>query len=318
MRPQLHVDGLIAGLAGGQHGVVARRQLLVAGLTARQVAWRLRTGRLHRVHRGVYLVGHGVFPPLGREMAALLACGVHSVLSHRSAVVFWGLSAPPLAQAGSRPSPSEGRQVVVTVPPQSTLKRPGVEIHRMRLARRDWMIREGLRVTSPARALLDTAWSVEKGELERMIAEAQYRKLVSERQLRDQLERNGGRPGSRALREILDLPGGPRRSRSPAERRMLRILRQGKLTGYELNKRVHGFELDVLWPELDFAVEIDGYDGHAGRVAFERDRLKISKLQAHGISVMPITGKQLRDDPAGALERLLAALERRAGERLRG
>jgi hypothetical protein len=69
------------------------------------------------------------------------------------------------------------------------------------------------------------------------------------------------------------------------------------------------FEVDVLWRELEFAVEIDGYDAHSGRLAFERDRLKIAILKAHGLDVMPITPRQLRDDPDGVVARLVRALE---------
>ena len=95
---------------------------------------------------------------------------------------------------------------------------------------------------------------------------------------------------------------------------MLRLLRHAALTGYELNAKVHGYEVDVLWRELGFAVEVDGFDAHAGRVAFERDRLKIAVLKAKGIAVMPVTGRQLRNDPDGVITRLVSAL-RLAGYR---
>jgi very-short-patch-repair endonuclease len=146
-------------------------------------------------------------------------------------------------------------------------------------------------------------------DLERLIAEAHYRRLASEQELRGQLERNPGKRGNAALRAVLDLPGGPRRTRSLAEREMLRLLRRAGFRGYELNGRIHGFELDVLWRELDFAVEIDGYEAHSGRLAFERDRLKVAALKARGLEVMPVTVRQLRDDPGGVLARLLRALE---------
>jgi very-short-patch-repair endonuclease len=89
---------------------------------------------------------------------------------------------------------------------------------------------------------------------------------------------------------------------------MLRLLREARIAGYETNARIHGYEVDVLRRAQAFAVEIDGYDGHGGRVAFERDRLKVATLEAHGLSVMPITPRQLRDDPKAVLARLLSAL----------
>jgi very-short-patch-repair endonuclease len=91
-------------------------------------------------------------------------------------------------------------------------------------------------------------------------------------------------------------------------------LRQARITGYETNAWVGGYEVDVLWRRLGFGVEVDGYDAHSGRIAFEHDRLKVATLAAKGVDVMPITGRQLRDDPDGAIARLLAALELRRNE----
>jgi len=109
-------------------------------------------------------------------------------------------------------------------------------------------------------------------ELEWTVAEAAYRKLASDAELRAQIERNEGRRGVAKLRRVLDLPGGPRRTRSPAERQMLRLLRRAGISGFETNARLHGYEVDLLWREEGLAVEVDGYDAHSGRVAFERDR----------------------------------------------
>jgi very-short-patch-repair endonuclease len=198
--------------------------------------------------------------------------------------------------------------VSVTVPPGRCRRRPGLEIHREALDRRDLRRHHGLLVTSPPRTILDLSAVLEAGELERVVAEARYRRLATEAELRSQVERNPGRRGIVALRAILDLPGGPKRTRSPGERRMLRLLRAGRFTGFETDAKVHGFEVDVLWRELGFAIEVDGYDAHAGRIAFERDRLKIATLKARGVDVMPVTGRQLHQDPSGVEERIRSAL----------
>ena len=147
-------------------------------------------------------------------------------------------------------------------------------------------------------------------ELERVVAEAHYRRIASDAELRDQLARNPGKPGVRALRAVLDLPEGPRRTRSPCEQALLRLLRARRITGYETNANVAGHEVDFLWREERLAVEVDGWDAHSGRVAFERDRLKVAVLKAHGIATMPVTGRQVRMDPGGVVDRLLAALGR--------
>ncbi len=300
MRPQSltqRTDQDIARLAGRQHGVVARRQLLTAGVSGRQIKLRLAGGRLHEIHRGVYLVGHTVATDHGRAMAALLACGDHAVLSHRSAAAVWSLLSY-LATA----------YACVTVPPGRSATRPRINVHRATLARRDVRHRHGMAVTSPPRTIFDLAALLDAYDLEGLVAEASYRKLASEHELRDQLTRNPRKPGVVALRAILNLPGGPQRTRSPAERRMLRLLRGAGITGFEANARIHGYEVDLLWRDLGLAVEIDGYDAHSGRVAFERDRLKLATLNAHGLTVMPVTGRQLRVDPAGVLSRLRRAL----------
>jgi very-short-patch-repair endonuclease len=261
---------------------------------------RLLDGRLHELHRGVYLVGHTAAPLWANEAAALLACGANAALSRQSAAALWSLT-PHLPAA----------PVCVTVPPGRCPRRPRIEVHREAIEARDLRRRYGLVLTSPPRTILDLASCLDLEELERLVAEAQYRRLAGDSELREQVERNPGRRGVVALRSILDLPGGPRRTRSPAERLMLRLLRRDGLTGYETNAKVHGYEVDVLWRELGFAVEVDGYEAHSGRVAFERDRLKLAKLKARGVDVMAVTGRQLRDDPEGAIARLLAALERR-------
>ncbi len=164
-------------------------------------------------------------------------------------------------------------------------------------------------LTSPPRTVLDLAAELDLGDLERLVAEANYRRLAGDAELREQLERNPGKRGTTAVRKVLDLVGGPRRTRSHAERQMLNLLRRAGVAGYETNARIHGFEVDLLWRERSFAVEIDGYRAHSGRLAFERDRLKMATLKARGLEVMPITPRQLRDDPEGVVARLRTALE---------
>jgi predicted transcriptional regulator of viral defense system len=84
-------DAAVALLAERQHGIVSLQQLSEFGLLPSAVRERVRSGRLHRVHRGVYAVGHAALTGRGRWMAAVLACGDGAVLSHRSAAVLWGL-----------------------------------------------------------------------------------------------------------------------------------------------------------------------------------------------------------------------------------
>jgi very-short-patch-repair endonuclease len=152
------------------------------------------------------------------------------------------------------------------------------------------------------------AATVSDETLERLVAEARYRRLAYEPELCAQLDRHPRKRGNVRLRRVLELPGGSQRTRSPAERAMLRLLRERGVTGFECNGRICGYEVDFLWRSRNLAVEVDGYDAHSGRHAFERDRLKLARLNARGVRVMPVTGRQIRRDPEGLMRRLLAAL----------
>jgi hypothetical protein len=191
-------DRVIAALAARQHGVVARWQLLQAGVTPRQIELRLEGGRLHEIHRGVYLVGHDVPPPLALEEAALLACGSGAALGHRSAGNLWGL----LSYPASAP-------VWVTIPPGRTVRRPRIAVRNGCLAASDVRHRHGLKLTSPPRTILDLASLLDEEELESVVAEAAYRRLASEVELAAQLSGNEGKRGVAKLRRLLNLPGAP-------------------------------------------------------------------------------------------------------------
>ena len=290
-------ERIIASLASRQHGVVARRQLLAAGVTTDQIDWRLRNGGLHELHRGVYLVGHTALPPLAVEQAALLACGEVAVLSHRSAANLWSLL----------PYPAAG-PAWVTVPPGRNASRPRIRIHRTQLRPRDVRKRHDLRLTSPPRTILDLSLLLDEQELESVVAEAEYRRLASHAELTAHVQRNKRRRGVVKLRRVLEIPGGPRRTRSRGEQAMLSVLRRAGIGGFETNARIHGYEVDFLWRDASVVVELDGWEGHSGRVAFERDRLKVATLTAHGLTVIPVTGRHLRDDPTGVVHRLTCTL----------
>ena len=261
---------------------------------------RLESARFAQLHRGVYLVG-SVAPQHAWAMAALLAFRLEAVLSHRSSAALWDILRYPATAAAW-----------VTVPPERDARRPRIIATRARLDARDVRTRFRMRVTSPPRTILDLAAIIDDSyELERIVADAAYRRLAAEAELRDQLSRNPRKRGAAKLRAVLDLPGGPKRTRSPAERSMLRLLREHGIGGFETNARVHGYEVDFYWPLQHVVMEVDGWDAHSSRKAFEDDRLKAARLQAHGISVMRVTGRQVERDPAGAVRRLLATLSRR-------
>jgi very-short-patch-repair endonuclease len=290
-------DRVISRIAARQHGVVSHEQLLAAGVTRHQIARRLQSGFLVELHRGVYLVG--VVPSEhAHEMAALLACGPDAVLSHRSAAAYWNLLRYPATAL-----------VHVTVPPARSVARHRIQAHRAPVALRDVRVRGRIRVSSPPRTILELSADLDVMLLEFAVAEANFRRIASDAELRDQVERNAGKRGVRRLGRVLNLPGGPRRTRSPGERHLLHALRDHGIDGYEVNAKIHGYEVDFLWRDLAFVLELDGWDAHNGRVAYERDRLKIAVLEAHGLTVMPVSGRRVRDDLDGVLDLLTRALK---------
>lgn len=273
-------------------------QLVELGITSKQVATRVRGGRLHPVHRGVYLVGHGSPSPQARLMAAVLAGGTHAVISHLSAAKLLRLPAP------------EATRIDVTVIATSTPSRPGIRFHRTcSLCRRDVRRVDRIPLTSPARTLLDVSSVLCPAAIERAVAEAQSRNLVRRSELRDHLARHPGRPGTPSLRALVSGPA-PSRIRSEAEAKLLALIRAADLPRPETNAPPGPYELDFLWREQRLVVEVDGFAFHSSRRAFESDRRRDADLAARGYTVIRTTWRQLVDEPHVVVARIAAALAR--------
>jgi hypothetical protein len=266
----------IADIAMRQRGVVSVAQLRAVGVGRGAIAHRVASGRLHRVHKGVYLVGHAAAAPRARETAALIACGTDAVLSHRSAGAIWGLTRP-------WPGP-----VDVTVG-RDCGRRAGIRLHRVGvLDRRDIRHREGLVVTAPARTLIDLASVLNESDTERALNEALVLKLTGEPDLHAAVLRSHGRPGTATLRSILHRRE-PGFTRSEAERRLRALLRGGGVDPPQTNTRIGPYEVDMAWRSARLVVEVDGWAFHSTRAAFERDRARDADLQARGFQVLRFT-----------------------------
>ena len=107
---------------------------------------------------------------------------------------------------------------------------------------------------------------------------------------------------------MLHQPGGPRRTRSWGERRLLALVRQAGLPVPMTNRMLNGHEVDAVWADHRLIVEIDGYDFHGGRRAFETDRARDAAHVAAGYRVIRFTANQLRDEPLIVIGQLSAAL----------
>ena len=210
MRRQSASDSEIAALAGAQHGVVGRAQLLTLGFTVEAIDHRLRARRLLLAHRGVYAVGHAVLTIEGRWMAAVLAAGDNAVLSHASAAAAWDLRR---LGAGA---------IHVTVPGDAGRKRrTGIRIHRSAtLEPHETTSRRGIPITDPARTLIDLAATLKGRPLEQALDRAEQLRLVDFADLATRLEARPGRPGSPSLQaQLARYTAGSTFTRSELEER---------------------------------------------------------------------------------------------------
>jgi very-short-patch-repair endonuclease len=276
-------------------GIVSLAQLRALGVSRRAVDHWLQVGRLHRVHRGVYAVGHTAVRREGRYLAAVLACGPGAVLSHRSAAAHRDLLH------------SDAALIDVTA---RTSRRgaPGIRLHRSRcLAARDVTVHEGVPMTWVARTLLDLAATVRPHQLERALAQAERLRLYDHAAVTDVLARANGHRGQRALAKATAQE--PKWTRSDFEARLLRIVRAAGLPEPRVNITLTVWdhpdpEVDLYWPAHRLIVETDGWATHRTRHAFERDRARDAALTAAGHRVVRFTWRT----PDTTTERRLRAL----------
>jgi very-short-patch-repair endonuclease len=270
-------DRPLALLAANQHGVVSLEQLRDIGISSHAIAHRVRTGRLHRLHRGVYAVGHARLTNEGRWKAAVLAIGPDAVLSHRSAAALWGLL------------PTQPSHPEVTVPGHGgRRRRKRIRLHRSTsLHPADTTLRMGIPVTTPVRTLAD---------LRRCTSEDEFRAAHRQAELRGY--RLGERHGE-----------GPELTRSELERRFLRLCSRHGLSPPEVNVRIGNYLVDFLWRDARLIVETDGYRYHRGRAAFEYDYRRQARLIAAGFEVLRFTWSQVVDEPREVLGALRSRLE---------
>ncbi|MFW5947428.1 MAG: type IV toxin-antitoxin system AbiEi family antitoxin domain-containing protein [Gemmatimonadota bacterium] len=290
-------DQTIGALAARQHGVVTRRQLIDVGLSPSAVDRRVKQRWLHPLHRGVYAVGP-IRSPRTKEVAAVMACGPSAVVSHRSAAALWGLVPG---------DPSADVEVIV---PRGDRRRPGIRIRYIRTLRTDEVTRlDGIRVTRPARTLLDLAACSRPRQLERATAEAFARNLTTPARLRSVLRRHPRTAGIAKLRSLVE-GEAPLRTRSEAEEQFLALVRKSQLSRPQSNVSVCGYEVDFLWRPERLVVEVDGRGPHSSPRAFERDRRRDAELTAAGMRVVRVTWRQITEEPLAVIARLAQALAR--------
>jgi hypothetical protein len=300
-RRKLDGPGLaLAELAERQHGVVSIRQLETKlGYSRWGVQREVAAGRLHRLYRGVYAVGHRGISAHGRCLAAVLACGPAALLSHGSAAWLWGISRygpEPLAVTGPRPRK----------------QRLPIRLHRSTiLTDTDRAIEENIPVTSLPRTLLDCAAESPRPRLQRMLERSEELMLFDLGPVEELLGRSRGHAGWGRLRRAIALYAPVPFTRSGFERRFFEAVLKASLPQPVTNFVEAGFELDVYWPEHRFEVELDTYATHGTNAAFERDHLRDEDLVLAGIELIRVTDVRFYREPEAVLKRVATLLARR-------
>ena len=219
-------------------------------------------------------------------------------MSHHAAAAHLGLRA------------WDDREPEVTVPGAGGRKVDGIRVHRSALDRRDVWTRDGIRVTCPARTILDIAATMPAPSLRRMVRQAQAEQHVNVRQLLETLRRHPRHRGAARLRAVI--ADGPAPTRSDLEDLVLDLIDGSDIRRPEINPRLHldGRNIfpDMLWRAERLAVECDSRRWHSDPLTREEDADKQAILEAHGYRVLRITWRQSVDRPRQTLARIRAAL----------
>jgi very-short-patch-repair endonuclease len=265
----------IAEIAARQHGVITATQLYALGVSASTMTKWVQAGRLHRVFRGVYAVGHAGLSNEGWWMAAVLACGDGAVLSHRSAAYLWRMLEPRRGPIDVTVPTSSGRE-----------KRQGIRRHRSPSMPNDATTeRDGIAVTTPARTLAD---------LKRVVSHGLYRKATRQA-------------------EFLRLDLGAivsDHTRSETERRFLGICRRHRVPAPQVNVPIGPFTVDFFWSDAGLVVEVDGYGAHRGRQAFEDDHARELYLTGCGLRLRRFSDRQIFGDGRAVAAAVIQELAR--------
>ncbi len=283
----------LAEIAERQWGVITRAQLEAEGVTKGEVCRWVGEQRLHRLHPGVYAVGHPALALEGRLAGALLYAGPGAAL--------WGLTAGSwLGLIKARP------RTVHVCTPRRRRSPQGVRVHARRRFERTWHNR--FPVMPPAETLLDIAGVVRFTQLRRALAEAEYLRLVTLDDVAAVLGR--GRRGSAALRAALDCHRPQlARTRSLLEERFVLLCECRALDPPVMNAWVAGWLVDAVWFDEKVVVELDGQAAHGTPMRLERDRRRDLALRAAGYVVARYTWQQVTATP----EPVVADLRRMLG-----
>jgi hypothetical protein len=269
-------------LASTQEAAISLRQAKKAGLSDDQVERLAATGRWRRALRGVYRVAGA--PQSARQLIVIAFLAVEragGVVSHISAAAEWSL-----LPAGMLPH--------VTVPRRASIRCRGAKVHRSDIPLVDRTMRNGIRVTSVSRTIVDLAEVLDRPTLEQVVDDALCRKIASVRSILAAAERVGrGRRGIALLRSVLEAWAPGIEPGSVAEVRLLRRCGElgivGMVSQHEVFDEDGAFvaRLDLARPAQKQALEYEGVDPHNPR-RWGRDEPRYARLRALGWEVQPV------------------------------
>lgn len=284
-------------MASKQLGNITSRQLLDLGLTKQGISYRVKIGRLHRVFRGVYSVGTAPTTVHQRAEAAVLACGAGAALSHGSAMTLWGYWR-------QWDQPFE-----VTVVGDRRTK--GIRVHRSTtLRRRDITTQLGIRVTTPARTVIDMSPRLTDKPLRRVVKNALNSPWLTGDQLAETLTSHRALPGTARVAKLIGRDGTP--ERSGWEDEFPAFCAEHGLPAPVMGQPFHGYILDALFPAEKVIVELDGWDFHKGKIAFEDDRERDAEMLAHDHVTVRMTWDRIHERPRREANRLHTILRAHA------
>jgi predicted transcriptional regulator of viral defense system/very-short-patch-repair endonuclease len=291
-------DAAVAAQAADAHGVLSLDELLDCGLSTHAVGRRVAAGRLHRIHRGVYAVGHPGLTREGRWLAAVKACGPGALLSHHSAAMLYGFL------------PYEPGRPHVTVPDARRRTVAGIRVHRARVVHpHDVWRHHGVPVVTAPRAVLEMAATESDAAVRRAMSRAQSAYITNHRQLAAILDRTGARPGR--ARYIRVLASEPPATRTDLEDRVHDLIIAGGLQPPDVNVplRVGGTRLipDFRWPQQRLIVEADSRRWHDNPQARADDERRQALLEEHGERLVRVTWEQAVAHATQTIARIAAA-----------
>lgn len=269
------VDGAVATHAARRHGVFSLTDVVDLGMTRKMLTARVAAGRLFRLHQGVY----SVVPPRllkieGRWLAAVLACGPESVLSHTAAAALWDIRGIPSGAIHVSVPNSTGRA-----------KRRGITIHRTStLLPSQTTLRRSIPVTSSARTLSDLRRTLPLPQYDAALRKAEIRHLDT------------------------DAAGGQEPGMTAFEQRLIALCRRHGLPMPRAQQIIGPYTVDFLWPDARLIAEMDDFKTHGTKSAFESDRARDAWLTANGCRVLRFTWRQVQDDPVQVVAVLRRAL----------